>query len=163
MALSPKRFWGRGLGEGALGSSLSFRSATRHSSESWNPAFRRQEQQQRLDSSFRWNDKPFARPIYKAVIPAKAGIQLPGSVFADTEKLDTGLRRYDEQKKEAEARSVERNTTARCGRLSLAPCSGGQGLRKFDRTESLTAFRAVLSGSRPQRSIAQGRKRERRG
>jgi hypothetical protein len=26
------------------------------------------------------------------------------------------------------ARGVERNTTARCGRLSVAPCSVGQGL-----------------------------------
>jgi hypothetical protein len=33
--------------------------------------------------------------VSSLVIPAKAGIQLPGSVFADTEKLDTGLRRYD--------------------------------------------------------------------
>jgi hypothetical protein len=33
--------------------------------------------------------------VSSLVIPAQAGIQLLGSVFADTEKLDTGLRRYD--------------------------------------------------------------------
>ena len=38
------------------------------------------------------------------VIPAEAGIQLLGPVFADTEKLDPGLRRDDEPEKKTNER-----------------------------------------------------------
>ncbi|MDC8012514.1 hypothetical protein, partial [Tahibacter soli] len=46
---------------------------------------------------------------------------------------------------------------------ALHRAQGGQGLRKFDKTESLSALRAALSKAAHSDQSPEGRKRERRG